>query len=205
MGICAADMKTCDEKKKCWFGSNEGKAYNPADPCCGVGEFDPFTCDCVTDCVRICTVVQFVDGVNDVIDSPNRGQLCSGEFCPDPFYKSTLSPVYGLSPGNIYVSGFYSPASCGIYTRGALVSYTFAANCDGSVHGVQREYATSSFTTDFQPKRADVYLMPWPRPEGCIIPRTGRHSDGAGVIPDCFTLVTSAMNPATGRIACPGS
>lgn len=50
MGICAANMEECDIKKKCIFGPNEGQAYNPSDPCCGQGEFDAATCDCVDAC-----------------------------------------------------------------------------------------------------------------------------------------------------------
>jgi hypothetical protein len=46
MAICPADMNDCKKKKKCLFGPNEGKAYNPSDPCCGQGEFDAATCDC---------------------------------------------------------------------------------------------------------------------------------------------------------------
>ena len=47
MAICPADMDDCFPKRKCIFGPNEGKAYNPNDPCCGVGVFDSSTCDCV--------------------------------------------------------------------------------------------------------------------------------------------------------------
>lgn len=46
MGICAANMKKCDKKAKCIFGPNEGKAYDPKDPCCGQGTFNAGTCDC---------------------------------------------------------------------------------------------------------------------------------------------------------------
>lgn len=47
MSICAADMETCDRKAKCLFGINEGKTYDPKDPCCGYGYFDAATCDCI--------------------------------------------------------------------------------------------------------------------------------------------------------------
>lgn len=46
MSICAANMKSCDKKAKCLFGPNEGKAYNPKNPCCGLGTFDSSICDC---------------------------------------------------------------------------------------------------------------------------------------------------------------
>ena len=46
MSICV-DMNECNKKKKCLFGPNEGKAYNPSDPCCGAGVFDNASCDCV--------------------------------------------------------------------------------------------------------------------------------------------------------------
>ena len=46
MAVCAANMRSCDRKVKCIFGPNEGEAYNPKDPCCGVGSFNPETCDC---------------------------------------------------------------------------------------------------------------------------------------------------------------
>ena len=50
MGICAANMRECDVKAKCYFGPNEGKAYNPSNPCCGFGTFNPATCDCEDGC-----------------------------------------------------------------------------------------------------------------------------------------------------------
>ena len=50
MAICPADMTDCKRKKKCLFGPNEGSAYDPDDPCCGRGEFDPGTCDCINPC-----------------------------------------------------------------------------------------------------------------------------------------------------------
>jgi hypothetical protein len=46
VSICV-DMDTCNKKKKCLFGPNEGKAYDPKSPCCGRGIFDAATCDCV--------------------------------------------------------------------------------------------------------------------------------------------------------------
>jgi len=56
MGVCA-DMETCDKKAKCLFGPNEGKAYNPKDPCCGSGNFDPETCDCTCPRYRFTTTM----------------------------------------------------------------------------------------------------------------------------------------------------
>ena len=47
MSICAADMRSCDKKAKCLFGPNEGQAYNPKAPCCGMGLFDSASCDCI--------------------------------------------------------------------------------------------------------------------------------------------------------------
>jgi hypothetical protein len=46
VSICI-DMDTCNKKKKCLFGPNEGQAYDPQNPCCGRGIFDAATCDCV--------------------------------------------------------------------------------------------------------------------------------------------------------------
>jgi hypothetical protein len=63
MGICAANMDDCDRKEKCIFGPNEGQAYDPKDPCCGVGDFNVATCDCsVPDWARWNGVVSY-DGV----------------------------------------------------------------------------------------------------------------------------------------------
>jgi hypothetical protein len=59
MGVCAADMDSCDKKAKCIFGPNEGKAYNPKDPCCGQGVFDPATCDCTCLRYRFTTTMYF--------------------------------------------------------------------------------------------------------------------------------------------------
>ncbi len=47
MAICPPDMKKCHRKKKCLVGPNEGKAYDPQNPCCDVGEFDTYKCDCI--------------------------------------------------------------------------------------------------------------------------------------------------------------
>jgi hypothetical protein len=47
MGVCAADMSLCNVKKRCTVGPNLGVAYDPQNPCCGLGEFDEATCDCV--------------------------------------------------------------------------------------------------------------------------------------------------------------
>ena len=52
MAICAANMRECDKKAKCAFGPNEGQAYNPKSPCCGQGEFDEDTCDCILECSK---------------------------------------------------------------------------------------------------------------------------------------------------------
>ena len=46
MVICTPNMKSCKPKKRCLFGPNLGKAYDPANPCCGIGKFDETTCDC---------------------------------------------------------------------------------------------------------------------------------------------------------------
>ena len=46
MSVCV-DMNTCSKKTKCLFGPNQGQAYDPNNPCCGLGAFDAATCDCV--------------------------------------------------------------------------------------------------------------------------------------------------------------
>jgi len=56
MAICPADMNECKPKSKCLFGPNEGKAYNPKDPCCGQGVFNASICDCIDVGVWVATI-----------------------------------------------------------------------------------------------------------------------------------------------------
>lgn len=203
MGICAPNMKECDTKKKCLNGPNQGKAYNPKDPCCGVGTFDPLTCDCDTGCLRIYTRVKFGDGV--LARGPNEGLRCSTEWCSDNYIIWRDAPITGSNPTGIDVVSFYSPESCGINTRGALISYKFPTVCDGTGDDVDRTYsAVVSNSIDFQPLVADVFVTPWPFPSGCSLgPKQGLASEGVGEVPSCFTLVASSINSQSDRIACP--
>lgn len=89
MAVCAANMEKCDPKRKCLFGPNEGEAYNPNDPCCGMGEFDSSTCDCIlqTGWVYVRQVstgfcYQFASGTETTI-------------CPDSFVTATGRLYYG--------------------------------------------------------------------------------------------------------------
>jgi len=47
MALKPADMQSCDKKKKCVGGPNNGLAYSPLDPC-EQGVFDEERCDCVS-------------------------------------------------------------------------------------------------------------------------------------------------------------
>jgi len=46
MVLPTPDMSSCKKKLRCLTGVNEGKAYDPEDPCPGYGPFDPVKCDC---------------------------------------------------------------------------------------------------------------------------------------------------------------
>lgn len=48
MVLPAPDMSSCKKKARCLTGVNEGKAYDPENPCPGYGPFDPVKCDCQT-------------------------------------------------------------------------------------------------------------------------------------------------------------
>jgi len=200
MGICAADMKTCDKKNKCLFGPNEGLAYNPQDPCCGAGDFNASTCDCEQGCVSLYMVVTMVDG--KVV---TNGIPCSSEYCSDPLILCGSPSLTGLDPQDVSVKLFYSPSSCGTRTRGALLEYRFPTLCDNTPDNVLRTQSVAqSNGTDIQPLRADVYVAPSPLPQGCVAPAaSARQSEGVSSIPSCFTLVASAVNTATDRIVCP--
>lgn len=204
MAICNANMKDCDRKKKCLNGPNEGKAYNPKDPCCGVGTFNPLTCDCDTGCTRIWTRVLFGDGM--IATGVNAGLICSSEWCDDNYVLWLGSPLQGFNPFNLGIEFFYSPTSCGIAPRGALTNYAFTTDCDGQEAGEERSYATVvPNSVDFQPLAADIYIAPHPFPLDCDFPngREGLVSEGVAVAPPCFTHISSAINTASDRIVCP--
>lgn len=46
MVLPTPDMSSCKKKLRCLTGVNEGKAYDPEDPCPGLGPFDSVKCDC---------------------------------------------------------------------------------------------------------------------------------------------------------------
>ena len=59
------DMDTCNKKEKCLFGPNEGEAYDPKNPCGGVGSFDDEICDCVIEASERWTIDYIGPGQGD--------------------------------------------------------------------------------------------------------------------------------------------
>jgi hypothetical protein len=201
-----ASTELCDPKCRCPNGPYANQAFQCDDPCAGQSGSCTFDCQngcsCDTGCVSICTVTEVVDGVIDVPGNPSSGYPCSNEYCDDPVIVVNYSPFTGINPYGISIPFFYTPERCGFRSRGVLVDYTFPVFCNGDVDNLPRSYSTTQYGVNTQARRADVYVTPFPLPEGCIGPIAGRVSDGAGVIPDCFTLVVSAVNPETDRLLC---
>lgn len=50
MAINAADMESCDIKKRCLSGPNEGQAYPANKPCPTGWTFDELNCQCISPC-----------------------------------------------------------------------------------------------------------------------------------------------------------
>lgn len=121
MGICTPDMRKCDIKKRCLFGPNEGKAYDPKNPCCGVGEFDPGTCDCIVTYARFVgtritpdgfapveTDWVFLNGGSLTIYAsgvPSCEEAGSETFCGDPLDLTPWNDEAKVERGDVACSG----------------------------------------------------------------------------------------------------
>ena len=112
------------------------------------------------------------------------------------FDLDEASDVYFLISGlnnynfgsNVSIDFLYSPVTCGISSRGCLMTYTADYFCNGTPDGLERSLSATIFGVDSQPRDAQAYLVPYPYPADC---------------PDrsCWTLVTSAVN-TNGRNIC---
>lgn len=179
--ICpSADMDDCKSKKKrCLRGDCAGQAYTQGNECPAGYDFDPDTCLCTpASCFMIYGEVDKADGFNVDVGVPCTSP---GNFCANPSTLSGAAPFRGYSPQNLGVESFYSPSNCGYRTRGALFSYSLEAWCDGRTDGILRTFSVTQYSTDWQPTRARLYIIPFPTPAGC----ENR---------ECWTLVASATN-----------
>ena len=121
MAICEANMKECKKKNKCFFGPNEGKAYDPKDPCCGVGSFDQGTCDCILEASETWIIDYIGPGEGDA-----GSATCAVEDCAPrenvAFLRTSFS-VQGhlITPTSevewCSISGFcpHGPQNCGTW------------------------------------------------------------------------------------------
>ena len=94
MAVCAANMRKCDEKKRCQFGPNKGKAYSAKDPCCGQGKFDSTICDCIPPFPAGAVQVRGVEGtlvMNMIGPNCPTGTTEWRDVLPAPNYR-LLSP-----------------------------------------------------------------------------------------------------------------
>ena len=206
----APDMDDCkSRKKRCLTGPCVGQPYtqgsecppgytfnattcqceqncqdSPDETCEAHEEFNYETCQCEADCYTIWVECTLVNGKSELSNAicPNDPDRCAE---PLVTHRQT-GPYIGIS--NVSIDFRYSPETCGISTRGCLMTYTADYFCNGTPDGLERSLSATIFGVDSQPRDAQAYLVPYPYPADC---------------PDrsCWTLVTSAVN-TNGRNIC---
>lgn len=169
MSVCAANMEECNVKAKCAFGVNEGKTYNPKDPCCGNGVFSKELCDCIPDCSRS-FLVSYLQTV--VTDIQCGGNCTTGGSAFYSVYHQLPASDYLWNPDGVFshqsISQFCDsgPVNCGRTPSSYGVETLYFS--DGDVYlgsngimscgSVDETYQIYTECTYFNPRKVGVLV-----------------------------------------------